>query len=74
MAVATGDIMEQLYETQAHMKQFKGSGAPFVTLGMFFTSQETFPRFLTNYLNNLVTKKASCFFSNLPGPQQKLER
>ena len=37
MAVATGNIMEQLYETQAHMKEFQGSGAPLVILGMFFT-------------------------------------
>ncbi|XP_068704731.1 putative diacyglycerol O-acyltransferase MT1809 [Montipora foliosa] len=72
MAVATGDIMEQLYETQARMKEFKGSGAPFVTLGMFFTLQETCPRFLTNYLSNRLSKKSSCVFSNLPGPQQKL--
>ena len=72
MAVGTGDIMEQLYETQAHMKGFKGSGAPLVTLGMFFTSQETCPRFLTNYLSTLLTKKSSCVFSNLPGPQHIL--
>ncbi|XP_068675168.1 putative diacyglycerol O-acyltransferase Rv1760 [Montipora foliosa] len=73
MAVGTGDIMEQLYETQARMKEFKGSGAPLVTVGMFYATQETCPRFLTSFLNNLLTKKSSCVFSNLPGPQHMLK-
>ncbi|XP_068725262.1 putative diacyglycerol O-acyltransferase MT1809 [Montipora capricornis] len=72
MAVGTGDIMEQLYETQARMKEFKGSGAPLVTVGMVYTSQEMCPRFLNNYLNTFITKKSSCAFSNLPGPQHML--
>ena len=72
MAVATGGIFEQLYETQARMKEFKGSGAPLVFSGFLSFSQAVCPRFLTNRLNTFITKKSSCVFSNLPGPQHML--
>ena len=69
MAVATGGILEQLYETQARMNEIKWSGLPIISLGMLFVSQEMCPRFLSTHLDTFMTKKASCAFSNLPGPQ-----
>ena len=69
MATATEGIIEQLNETQARMKEMKASGESFVTANLLFISQELCPQFLTSKFNTFLADKASCVFSNVPGPQ-----
>ena len=72
MATATEGIIKQLDETQARMKEVKASGEPFISAGFLSFSQEMCPRFLSSKIIAFLSDKATCVFSNLPGPQYVL--
>ncbi|XP_067052664.1 putative diacyglycerol O-acyltransferase MT1809 [Acropora muricata] len=72
MATATEGLVEQLNETQARMNEMKASGESFVTASLLSSTQELCPQFLSSKLNVLLADKASCVFSNVPGPQHIL--
>ncbi|XP_068682317.1 putative diacyglycerol O-acyltransferase MT1809 [Montipora foliosa] len=72
LAVATDGILKQLYETKTRMNEAKVSAEPLASAAVLFLSQELCPGFLTSKANNFLISKASCIFSNVPGPQQML--
>lgn len=72
LAVATDGVLKQLYETKARMDQTKVSGEFLASGFVISLSNELFPEFFIRKMNTLITKKASCVLSNVPGPQHKL--
>ncbi|XP_029199396.2 wax ester synthase/diacylglycerol acyltransferase 8-like [Acropora millepora] len=72
MATATKDIIKQVNETQARMGYSKASGESLVTASFLSLGQELLPHFLTSKVNAFLSDKATCVFSNVPGPQRVL--
>lgn len=72
LAVATEDVLEQLYETKARMDLCKFSGEPMGAAAVMYLSNELCPEFLIGRINTFMAQKASCVLSNVPGPQHFL--
>ena len=71
MAIATGGTRENLYETQARMNEVKVSGASLLTGGAISLSHEVFPQFWTKMQSIYLTRKGTCIYSNVSGPQHE---
>ena len=69
LAVATDGPLKQLYETKDRMDKSKVSAEPLASAFIIHLTQELLPEFLISKVNTFVVSKASCVFSNLPGPQ-----
>ena len=69
LAVATKGPLKQLYETKDRMDKSKVSAEPLASAFFLHLTQELLPEFLTSEVNTFVVSKASCVFSDLPGPQ-----
>ena len=69
LAVATDGPLKQLYETKDRMDKSKVSAEPLASAFIIHLTQELLPEFLSSKVNTFVVSKASCVFSNLPGPQ-----
>lgn len=70
LALATGDVLKQLYETKARMDQTKVSGAPLASAAVIFLGLELLPECVISKLYRFISQKSSCVISNVPGPQQ----
>ena len=71
MAVATGGTRENLYEMQARMNEVKVSGASLLMGATISLAHELFPQFWTKMQSIYLTKKGTCIYSNVSGPQHE---
>ncbi|XP_022784393.1 uncharacterized protein LOC111324979 [Stylophora pistillata] len=72
LAVGTEGVLDQLQETKARMDECKYSGEPLATACVMMLSNELLPEFVIRKINTVITEKASCVLSNVPGPQNSL--